>query len=239
MSHEFASIRLQVDQVGKTNLSEKDIATKIAHPSAASWKEVFDAVIIPKQVKDLKVLDVGAGASSATSRLLGMGADAYAIDPAYQDMSSLNSYMRFANSHFEGNVQRARIMATRRFNKSVKASSERYIEAFATSIPFTEDYFDIVFSRITILGYLDIDSFILKEAVDECIRATKPGGTIRLFPFKDIEPKWPAEVNTVRLRNNDNLYESLNTDSRVAKVSATTVNLRGVDRKTLIIDKAE
>ena len=237
MEIEFKSTRLQVDEWGKTNLSEKDIV-ETGHPTSASWEEVFECVLLPEEVQDLRILDVGAGASDAVSKLLELGADAYAIDPRYKSKSTLRGQVKSYNQSMDMESKNRRNQSLERFSDSIKDNPERYIEASTTCIPFPDDFFDIVYSRIAVTYYLDIDRAIFSRAVNECIRVTKPGGTVRLFPYMDEEPAWPVEVNDLRLRNEREVVDQLKKDPKVKDVTEVEVNINNLVWRLLIIEKA-
>lgn len=235
MGIEFRQIRLQADEQGKTNLAVRDLEG-VAQPTSASWEEVFECVLMPKEVKGLRILDVGAGASDAVNKLLELGAEAYAIDPRYRSRSDLKGRVKKHNVLKDNKLRRNEALES--FMDSIKSSPERYLEASATDLPFPDNFFDIVYSRIAITTYLDVDRDIFSNAVEECIRVTKTGGSIRFFPYMDVEPGWPTEINELRLNNEREVVNRLKNDSRIRDISEADVNSNGLAWKTLIIEKA-
>ncbi len=237
MSIEHKGVNLQVDLEGHTNLSEETIAQSIASPTGTSWEDVFKCVLLPKKVSGLKILDVGGGGSDATCELLERGAEAYSIDPAYRNMKSLVNNLEIGNAFLDSETREIRARVLDRFIQSTRENPGSYIEGLASMIPFSDGYFDVVFSRIAVLFYLDVDSKILEQSVDEMLRATNSGGTIRLFPFMDEEPTWQGEVNDLRIRNNEMLLENLKRNSEVKQVYVNDASKTLGDWKTLVIKK--
>jgi ubiquinone/menaquinone biosynthesis C-methylase UbiE len=223
MEPEKLSLHIKFDEFGNTNLSPKDIQM-MSRPSSTSWQEVFRSVNMPEQVDGLTILDVGGGASDTTAKLIELGADAYAIDPRYKNMGQLKGEVRAINTQYDPKDQREIDDALERFKLSTKTHKDHYLDASAISLPFPDNHFDLVFSKTAVLFYLDVDIGILNTAVDECLRVTKSKGTIRFFPFKDIEPTWPDQLNKLRIQNNQRLFESLKQDQRAKNVELKTVN---------------
>ncbi len=236
MSPEFRQIRLNADENGVTNLDLKDLEG-VAQPTSPSWEEVFTSVLIPEEVNGLKILDVGAGASDAVKRLSDLGADAYAIDPRYRSRSDLKGLVRKHNKVLEGEDSARREQALESFMESIKNTPERYKTASATDIPFTNDFFDIVYSRIAVTYYLDVDRDIFSKAVSECIRVTKPGGSIRFFPYREAEPAWPEIVNDLRLNNEYEIFDKISRDPNISSLKEVDVTIRGLPWKTLVLEK--
>ncbi len=238
MSEKPISIGLRY---GLTNLSEIDILN-LTPPTGANWQEVFNCVLIPEKVLELRILDVGAGTSDAVSKLLELGADAYALDPQYRNRAQLRSVLsRSIKKTFSENREllRLRKEALSSFNQSIKGNPERYIEGFATDIPFQDNYFDIVYSRVAILSYLDVDTNLLNKAIDECLRVIKPGGSLRLFPFKGNNPANPKEIEIMRSINNQRLLQRLRRIDIVDNVEIVSIPTSFDDGKTLVIQKTE
>lgn len=230
----------QLPDLGLTSITESDFI-RIIPNSGAPWEEVFSCVLIPEEVSGLRILDVGAGASDAVSKLLDLGADAYAIDPWYKSFSTLRGRVKkneeHAKKHGVGDLVRRR-EALDAFSKSAKRNPERYITGSVFSIPFQNNYFDIVYSRAVILGYLNLDIDMLSKAVYECVRVTKPEGTIRLYPWMDKGIQRDPTSDTMRLRNDQRLINKLRRDEKIGAVKIETVISAGQEKEILIIQKA-
>ena len=119
--------------------------------------------------KDKKILDVCAGLSDFTARLLLLGADAYAVDYGYADIQEL--------------LIRANYRPAGLFSKSVEQNKERYIKGSAHNLPFSSKTFDGVTSFYGIFGVLDDNVGIAYTCINECIRVLKPGGTLSIGPL--------------------------------------------------------
>jgi len=163
--------------------------------SARSWRYINMIVGFPEDVRGLKVLDVGGGGSDATAVLLEKGADAWAIDPRYKSRSDVKGKVRqylleltqrWGKKPPWDEFIRSQEKALERFIRSARERPERYIVAYASSIPFPDNYFDFVFSTNCITEYLDVRPETFLAAISECVRVTKPCGQIHVFPFEDF-----------------------------------------------------
>ena len=103
---------------------------------------------------------------------------------------------------------------------------------------FPDNYFDIVYSAAAILIYQDIDMNILRSIVEECLRVTKPGGSIRLYPFMQSSESHEQTVNSARLRNNYKLVEEMTKNPRVARLQRLDFSTPIQQAITLVIHKA-
>lgn len=168
-------------------LTEQEIAESTP-PSAGPWEDVFRTARIPENVSGLRILDIGGGASDATSKLLHLGADAYSIDPSYAKMAFLKEMIQRQNSIFVGEELKLSKRVLRNFKQSANVNKDRYKPALATEIQFPDEYFDIVFSRFTIFGYLDVEAGVMNEAVVEALRVTKRGGVVKFSRLGDSKP---------------------------------------------------
>ncbi len=200
-------------------ITERDIGIK-AHPSAEPWEDIFESVQFPEDVVGLTILDIGAGASDATARLVELGADAYAIDPLYKSGSDLKGKVRTQNRVvlYSKEDKMRRNEALERFMSSFKNEPDRYKTASATRIPYPDDTFDIVYSISAVFGYLDVDLQILLKAVSECLRVTKPEGRIVFAPYMKRQLAWPSFVNDLRIDNENKMLTWFNSNPQVGKV---------------------
>jgi SAM-dependent methyltransferase len=119
--------------------------------------------------KDKKVLDVCAGVSDFTAKLLLLGADAYALDYGYADIEKL--------------LIRAKYPPTGLFPSSVVKNRERYVQGSAHSLPFPSETFDGVTSYYGVFGVLDDDVDLAYTCINEGIRILKPGGALSIGPL--------------------------------------------------------
>ncbi len=107
------------------------------------------------------------------------GADAYAIDPRYNDLpglvAELESQVACYDWKAQGNVRRELGM----FEAAVTKRPSRYIGASATSIPLPDNYFDVVCSTAALFGYLDLNYSSLVGATTESLRVATPRGSVR------------------------------------------------------------
>ena len=120
--------------------------------------------------KDKRVLDVCAGISDFTAKLLQLGADAYALDYGYDDVEEL-----FIRSGYR---------SAGLFPRSLIENRERYVAGSAHSIPFPPETFDGVTSYYGIFGVIDDDVDLAYASISEGIRVLKPGGILSVGPLK-------------------------------------------------------
>lgn len=154
--------------------------------SSVSWREGLQLLRFPKSVRGLKTLDIGCGASDVTARLLAMGADAYAIDPRVRNLSEIRTKALDQVAHMRahgGDTWKHEQEALYTFLRSVKKYPKRYRPSYASSLPFHDNFFDVVFSLNAVTGYLDCDINLLLRVTRECLRVTKPGRTVQYAPF--------------------------------------------------------
>lgn len=195
---------------GMSTGTEQEIA-KRAGFTAKSWWDIRLMVQFPEDVAGLRILDIGAGGSDITAHLLGLGAEAYALDPKYADPSSLRGklddlYQRLSKIGATNNqdVKDAEAVFANQ-QKSMTQNPEKYIAAYATQLPFPDDYFDLVFSVSCMFSHIDESSKALMEAAREAIRVTKPGGQIQLLPLASFEGE-PDDISDIRAANQQELY---------------------------------
>ena len=119
--------------------------------------------------KGKKVLDVCAGLSNFTAKLLELGADAYALDYGYQDIQEL--FKRSGNR------------PAGRFLESYLENRERYVHGSANYMPFPSETFDAVTSYYGIFGVIDDDVDLAYQSILEGIRVLKPGGILSVGPL--------------------------------------------------------
>lgn len=115
------------------------------------------------------MLDVCAGLSDFTARLLILGADAYALDYGYSDIEEL--------------LIRANRRTPGLFPRSVLQDRNRYIYGSAHKLPFPSESFDAVTSYDGIFGVIDDDVDLAYQSIDEGIRVLKPRGILSIGPL--------------------------------------------------------
>jgi SAM-dependent methyltransferase len=155
---------------------------KLAHECPVSGNDSnrlveFHGLVGPKGIypwqsyRDKKMLDVCAGLSDFTAKLLQSGADAYAIDLGYADIEEL--YLRSGNR------------PAGMFRRSFFQDRRRYVAGSSHNLPFESDSFDAVTSYYGLFGVLDDDFNLAMQSIDEAIRVLKPGGILSVGPLMD------------------------------------------------------
>ncbi len=119
--------------------------------------------------KDKKMLDVCAGVSDFTARLLQLGADAYALDYGYADIQKF--------------LIRTQQRTAGLFPRSVVENRQRYVQGSAHRLPFPSETFDGVTSYYGIFGVLDDDVDLAYACINEGVRVLKPGGILSVGPL--------------------------------------------------------
>src|SRR5947199_17558 len=98
----------------------------------------FEQRLIPlRDVTGQKILDIGGGLSDATAHLISQGADATALDPAYDDPDGLrkksDQYLSLLQTH-QPEMFESRAATVKAFWDSFEANRGRYIGGTATSL---------------------------------------------------------------------------------------------------------
>jgi SAM-dependent methyltransferase len=126
-----------------------------------------------------RMLDICAGLSDLTAKLLSLGADAYALDYGYDNDGSQQLLRRVSR----GRIFRETIP---NFLSSVRDNPQRYVKGSAIKLPFEDNSFDGITSHYGIFGVMDYDLDSLRASVDEAIRVLKPEvGILEFGPYRD------------------------------------------------------
>ncbi|MBU2542453.1 methyltransferase domain-containing protein [Patescibacteria group bacterium] len=142
---------------------------------SAYWDSFEKDRVLPilGDLKDKKILDVGAGTGRLCVRMARLGAEVTALDISSVMMESLKSKVK---SHTQG--------------ASVSSEKSR-LEIFvgdAEDLPFEDESFDIVIATFLIVHLKDLHRFF-----DEVYRVLKPGG---LFLVTNINQRKAPVVKT-------------------------------------------
>lgn len=155
----------------------------------------FHSLVAPRgtgfwdSYQDKKVLDVCAGVSDFTAKLLQLGADAYALDYGYGDIQEL--------------LIRACDRSAGLFSKSVIKDRDRYIKGSAHNMPFLNNTFDAVTSYYGIFGVIDDDLDLAYQSINEGLRVLKPGGVLSIGPLKS------GQITPVQAQSENEILERL------------------------------
>jgi len=156
---------------------------------------------LPTDVKGLRILDLGAGASSAPLDLVARGANVVAVDAKYHDATWLKDSIGqhharmsvFLNDlsvsgaispeikqRVEENERKNNKGSQRFFVDFLKEKKVRYVSASAANLPFKDNTFDFAYATRWV-NYLAIEPELFLQVVEEALRTLKPGGAISNF----------------------------------------------------------
>jgi len=182
--------------------------------------EALGYLKLPENLNGLKLLEVGAGSSDLTEELSSRGADAYALDPGYSDPDQLVARARAHNNSagFNDTQKAARESTVIRFQLALDRNPDHYIAGSVLELPFPDETFDIVLSVDTMTIYFALEHAKLLKAITECLRVTKPGGFVQLFPFQSKRVGFNEEIDTIRLQNEAGVMNELHGSSAVAQI---------------------
>jgi hypothetical protein len=164
--------------------------------SYAEYEAMFDLKELPESV-----LDSCAGGSSFTAEAVARGADAIAVDPAYElEPAELVDTVRRSLPatagivdehegsfvwHWYGTPQRKddyRIEAADRFLQDIEAAPERYVAAGLPELPFPDRRFELVLCSHLLFTWADkYDQDWHAVALRELIRVSN--SEVRVFPL--------------------------------------------------------
>lgn len=193
--------------------AELDLALK-SPTTAFDLEMLWKSIDFPRDVTGLLILDIGSGASLATTRLREMGARAFAVDFRYRDLKemrrSIHGYLmdpfKGARLSKEGKkfIKRMKKSQATFFN-DIGANDGSYVASLAGNLPFPDETFDICYSKACMTPNLirDLDVFI--PVFYEAMRVLKKGGELQISP-------WYIErlgVNTAQVDNSKRFIEYL------------------------------
>jgi SAM-dependent methyltransferase len=186
-------------------------------------------------LKEGKILDLAAGASSFIAKANMKGYDAVAVDPLYiltleemkihgqKEMKAATEKLAknphlfvwedYKNlEHHDQIREKSFQLFLEQYRKDEK--KKQYIPGSLPSLPFKDEAFSLVLCNHFLFLYQEqFDYQFHLEAIQEMIRVTKKGGTIRIYPlvgFKDEEYPYL-----------DSLLETLNNGEVIAEKTKT------------------
>lgn len=157
---------------------ERKAAESVPKIATQANLEYFD---LPKKIKGLTILDVGAGLSTITAQLQKQGANAIAVDYAYEDLDKLQAATRYAPGTFRETPTKGKIKA---------------VAAFAGQLPFPDNSINICLSSFFIDQLVVKHGDTMIKIVSEVLRVLKPGGNLQINPW---DPDFVREVNVRNL----------------------------------------
>ncbi len=216
------------------------------HSSASSYSSYLSAgLLLREQIKGIRIIDIGAGASDFTEEVLQRGADAYAIDPRYTSLDNLESdIMNFSlNKDQNPNLSRLTDDALRqlveqssetleKFKVGFSENPTRYLPKSATELPFSDSFADLIVSNNCLTQLARNQYHLYIKAVRECIRVLKTNGKLRTDGNLPIEPDFIAKVRTDL--SNYAKFDLLGVDTPVIEITKLS-NTAAVQRKSNIL----
>lgn len=158
--------------------------SQLGSPTAIHWREAIRIIGLGEQdnFDGLNFLDIGGACSNLTAWLLSRGANAFSIDPGYQDLTYMIQKAQISTQEKadpEENMQ-----AIQEFKSSVESHPDHYITGWATNVPKPSGYFDYITAIRSVFFYIDINADLLARAINEQIRLLKkPGGKFVGYPL--------------------------------------------------------
>nr|WP_295974949.1 methyltransferase domain-containing protein [uncultured Bacillus sp.] len=217
-----------------------------------SYKEyeemfMFDDCLFKKG----RVLDAASGGSSFIAELTKKGYDAVAVDPLYRlSVEEMNAFgyqeieiasqklekvkhiyewVSYESLDMHNDIRRH---SFQKFLESYKqdVKKEKYIAASLTSLPFENDTFSLVVCNHFLFLYQEQFDFNFHlKAIEEMIRVTKVGGSIRIYPLVDFKSQIYTHL--------DELIDAINTSHASAKIKETPFRFLPSAHHFLQIDK--
>ncbi|MBI4100459.1 class I SAM-dependent methyltransferase [Candidatus Microgenomates bacterium] len=134
-------------------IAKRTGATAIDLESASIWLD------LPEDVRGMRILDIGGGASTVTLELARRGTQAVAIDYKYDDFTKLRTSMnKFTDKlkKMRGRVKSAKLFREigDTFFNSIPEGLGQYAAALAGDLPFLDETFDLCFSTRCLSVYL-------------------------------------------------------------------------------------
>ncbi|MBV1934906.1 MAG: class I SAM-dependent methyltransferase [Parvibaculaceae bacterium] len=187
-------------------------------PGIAPWGRrlsEYQAFFDLPDLAGIRVLDVGGGPSSFRAEATKAGAQAYALDPLYQenDTSIREAFSRtqqvmqegmarvqhrFVWNHYgdEGRVVAMRREALELFLEDRRTHAESYVSGALPSLPFGDQSFELVTCSHLLFLYGDVlnTSFHIK-AVKELARV---GREVRIFPLLNLDGRPSSHLFAVK-----------------------------------------
>ncbi|MGZ7070142.1 MAG: methyltransferase domain-containing protein [Methanobacterium sp.] len=169
----------------------------------------------PDKLKNEKILDCAAGASSFTAWMNKKGVDVKAIDLLYDEnpsflqnrciehlsalleaLSDIESYFVWDYFNDLDEIKETRIKACKDFCRHYKNNREKYIKGDLTDLPFKDDTFSLVLCSHLLFIYdhrLSYDFHI--KSINEMLRVSSR--EVRLYPLVKHKAKKSEYVNKV------------------------------------------
>ncbi|MEK7070677.1 MAG: methyltransferase domain-containing protein, partial [Patescibacteria group bacterium] len=213
--------------------SERDISI-ISDVTIASHRVLLPTLVLPENLEGHAFLEVGAGISDLTEELNMRGARALATDPLYESQKKVNDAMQGV---FEAWGRDDYITeALQRFKKSKKEHPDRYIPAFASSLPFQDEVFDSVISTHLFSAYLDLNYEVLESSMRECLRVLKQGGLFQVYPWV-WQTDYGDGIDEVRLKNGRKVLKALRKQGMIEEPIIEPVKTDEGSRVRLLLTK--
>lgn len=148
---------------------------------------------VPPNVRGLKILDIGAGASTAAVELRKLGAYPVALDILYGNPAALResseNYLEGFRRHLStlppgerGRIYDQAERNAQQFFRDFRRGDTRYVAGRARQLPFRNGAFDYAYSAACISAMLrDLD--LVTESIMEAMRVLKPKGVLQISPW--------------------------------------------------------
>lgn len=170
---------LESDRPNHTLEEQVDLVPKIeiTYNSFEDYCEIFRVSL--ESLEGKRVLDVGAGVASFVPTLLDAGVDAYAVDPRFHAVSPDKLIEDLEKVLTDRDLKHPPKEELERFKRSIATHPDRYVQTYATELPFTNGDFDLIVSNLLMYRHL-IKLNAFDVALEEFLRVTKSGGRIKI-----------------------------------------------------------
>lgn len=163
--------------------------SQMGSPTSTYWREAISIIGITEHddIKGRNFLDIGGACSSLTAWLLSKGANAFSIDPGYEDVAEMVKKAQISALTDANPTQSTQ--AIDEFLVSIRSQPDHYITGWATRVPKPSGYFDYITAIRSVFFYMDVNPALLSRVINEQIRLLKkPGGLFVGFPLTTDGP---------------------------------------------------
>lgn len=193
-------------------------------PSSIRAELVREVFKIPEDIKGLNVVDLAAGTSSFVPWLIDNGANAFAVDCIYNEpiekiLERTRSYTKDALDNMHEKWRELLLQESEKamayFVQSFQTQRERYITAWLSDLPISDDFADITTSVAGLSTIVSGEYLLENPLIEEALRITKPGGKLLLSPVSMHVKDHQSIVNRLKRRSDISVSQREQTNLRL------------------------